>query len=87
MNGENKGSILLFALSTCGWCKKVKDLLDELNVEYDYIYADLTQDEERQELLVELKKYNNKTSFPTLVINKDKTIIGYSPDEIKELLS
>lgn len=86
INGENKGSVLLFALSTCGWCKKVKDLLDELNVEYDYIYADLTHDEEREELLAELKKYNNKTSFPTLVINEDKTIIGYSPDEVKELL-
>lgn len=87
VDGENKGSVLLFALSTCGWCKKVKDLLDELNVEYDYIYADLTQGEEREELLVELKKYNSKISFPTLVINQSKTLIGYSPDEIKEYLA
>lgn len=22
VDGENKGNIILFALSTCGWCKK-----------------------------------------------------------------
>ncbi len=86
INGENKGSILLFALSTCGWCKKVKDLLDELNVEYDYVYADLTQGEERNKIVSQLKNYNSKISFPTLIINETNVIVGYNPDEIKELL-
>ena len=86
IHGENKGSILLFALSTCGWCKKVKDLLDELNVEYDYVYADLTQGEERNKIVSQLKNYNSKISFPTLIINETNVIVGYNPDEIKELL-
>ena len=86
INGENKGSILLFVLSTCGWCKKVKDLLDELNVEYDYVYADLTQGEERNKIVSQLKNYNSKISFPTLIINETNVIVGYNPDEIKELL-
>ncbi len=86
IDGENKGSILLFALSTCGWCKKVKDLLDELNVEYDYVYADLTQGEERNKIVSQLKNYNSKISFPTLIINETNVIVGYNPDEIKELL-
>lgn len=25
VDGENKGNIVLFALSTCGWCKKNKN--------------------------------------------------------------
>lgn len=86
IDGENKGSILLFALSTCGWCKKVKELLDELNVEYDYVYADLTQGEERNKIVSQLKNYNSKISFPTLIINESNVIVGYNPDEIKELL-
>jgi len=28
--GKNKGQILLYALSTCVWCKKTKQLLDQL---------------------------------------------------------
>ena len=86
IDGENKGSILLYALSTCGWSKKVKDLLDELNVEYDYVYADLTQGEERDIIVSQLKNYNSKISFPTLIINETNVIVGYNPDEIKELL-
>lgn len=86
IDGENKGSILLFALSTCGWCKKVKDLLDEFNVEYDYVYADLTQGEERDIIVSQFKNYNSKMSFPTLIINETNVIVGYNPDEIKELL-
>ena len=37
VKGENKGKITLYALSTCGWCKKTKKLLDDLGVEYHYI--------------------------------------------------
>ena len=33
VDGENKGNILLFALSTCGWCAKTRKLLEELKVE------------------------------------------------------
>ena len=35
-------------------------LLDELNVEYDYVYADLTQGEERNKIVSQLKNYNSK---------------------------
>ena len=41
--GENKGhKVTLYALSTCGWCKKTKKFLDELGVEYEYVYVDLS---------------------------------------------
>ena len=43
VNGENRGKILLYALSTCGWCKKTKGLLNKLGVEYSYIYVDLVE--------------------------------------------
>ncbi|MCC7554149.1 MAG: glutaredoxin family protein [Methanobacteriaceae archaeon] len=87
VDGENKGDTLLFALSTCGWCKKTRELIEELGVEYDYIYVDLTDGDERDEVVNELKKYNEDLSFPTLVINNDKVIIGFKEDLIKESLA
>ena len=30
VKGENKGNIVLFALSTCGWCNKTRKLIEEL---------------------------------------------------------
>ncbi|MDD1679584.1 MAG: glutaredoxin, partial [Methanomicrobiales archaeon] len=38
--GKKKGKITLYALSTCGWCKKTKELLTDLEVDFSYIYVD-----------------------------------------------
>lgn len=86
VNGKNKGNILLFALSTCGWCKKTREHLEKLNLEYDYIYVDLTEGEERNNAVETLQKYNKDISFPTIVYNDKNIIIGYKPDEIDDLI-
>ena len=86
VNGENKGKILLYALSTCGWCKKTKEFLNSLGVEYSYIFVDLLEGQERDEIIEDLKKWNPRRSFPTMVINDEKCIVGYKENEIKEAL-
>jgi glutaredoxin len=83
VDGKDKGKVFLFALSTCQWCKKTRELLEELEVEYDYVYVDLTTGDERDEVVKELKKWNPAISFPTIVINDVDTIIGFEEDEIK----
>ncbi len=86
VEGINKGKILLYALSTCGWCKKTKDFLNKLAVEYSYIFVDLVEGNERDEVMDEIKKWNPRCSFPTMVINDEKCIVGYKEDEIKKAL-
>ena len=86
VGGQDKGKLVLFALSTCGWCKKTRELIEELNAAYEYIYVDLLKGKEREEVVDMLKKWNPQVSFPTLVINDMKTIIGFKEDEIKELI-
>ncbi len=84
--GKNAGNIMLYALSTCGWCRKTKQLLDELGVEYDYEYVDHLQGREREETMKAVKHWNPSLNFPTLVINDGKCIVGYKEDEIREAL-
>lgn len=86
VDGKNKGKILLYALSTCGWCNKTKDFLNKLAVEYSYIFVDLVEGNERDEVMDDIKKWNPRCSFPTMVINDEKCIIGYKEDEIKKAL-
>ena len=86
VNGIDKGNVLLFALSTCGWCKKVRILLEDYGVEYDYIYVDLTSGDDRTEAVNALKEFNSAVSFPTLVINNKDVIIGFEVENIKSLL-
>ncbi len=82
--GTKKGDIKLFALSTCGWCKKTKKLLGDLGVEYDFVFVDLLAGEEKDEAVSEIEKWNPDCSFPTVVIDNKECIVGYKPEELKE---
>ena len=77
---------MLYALSTCGWCARTKDLLRELGVDFDYMYVDLLEDHEQHTVLNEIEKWNPKGSFPTLVIRDKKSIVGFREEEIREAL-
>ena len=84
--GRNRGKIVLYALSTCVWCKKTKELLTGLEVDFSYLFVDMLMGNEVDEVLVEMEKFNPKGSFPTLVINDEKVIVGYREQEIREAL-
>jgi glutaredoxin-like protein NrdH len=87
--GKNKRHhVKIYTLSTCGWCKKTKELLKALDVEYEYIDVDtLTGDDDINQVHEEVKKYNRFHTFPTIVIDKGKhVILGFNDKEIKEKL-
>ena len=84
--GRKAGHIMLYALSTCGWCGKTKKLLDDLGVEYSYEYVDQLQDGEKEEAVRKVKEWNPSCSFPTLVLDNKKCVVGYREDEIREAL-
>ncbi|MDI6701877.1 glutaredoxin family protein [Methanothermobacter wolfeii] len=86
VDGERRASVKLFALSTCGWCKKTRKLLEELGIAYDYIYVDLLEGDERTEALDELKRWNPSLSFPTLVIDDKDVVVGFDSLSIKTAL-
>ena len=77
--------VFLYALSTCGHCKNTKKLLDENNVQYDFVDVDLLPKEEMNKVLDEVRKVNPQCAFPTLLIG-DKVIVGYRELEILEAL-
>ncbi|MCJ7507421.1 MAG: glutaredoxin family protein [candidate division Zixibacteria bacterium] len=86
VSGTKKGDILMFALSTCVWCKKTKTFLKELGVDYDYVDVDLLGEDEREEAQREMQRWNPSVSFPTVVIDNKDCIVGYRPEELKEKL-
>lgn len=85
VDGKDKGKITLYALSTCIWCKKTKELLSSMGVGFNYVYVDLLKGEDRDKAIQEVRRYNLNSSFPTLVIG-DKGIVGYREKEIREAL-
>ena len=77
--------VKIYSLSTCSHCKSTKKFLSDCTILYDFVDVDLLEGEERKAILEDVKKFNPKCSFPTIIIG-DKVIVGYKEDEIKEAL-
>ena len=75
--GRESPKILLYTLSTCIWCRKTKALLGELGVAYDYIDVDKLAGEERNATIKAIEKWNPDCSFPTMVIDNTRSILGF----------
>jgi glutaredoxin-like protein NrdH len=85
--GRDAGHVMLFALSTCGWCARTRKLLEELGVAYDYEYVDLLKGEEKHAAVKAVEKWNPAGSFPIIVLKDKKCIIGFKEDDIREALA
>ncbi len=80
-----ENNVKIYSLSTCSHCKSTKKLLSECTVEYDFVDVDLLEGEERKAILEDVRNFNPKCSFPTIVIG-GKVIVGFKEDDIKEAL-
>jgi len=78
-------SVKIYSLSSCSHCKSTKKFLSSCSVMYDFVDVDLLQGEERKAILEDVKKFNPKCSFPTIIIG-DKVVVGFKEKEIKEAL-
>ena len=82
VEGKDRGHFFLYALSTCIWCRKTKAFLQESGIAYSYIFVDELEGEEKEKVREEIKKCNPDCSYPTLVVNNEKCIIGFDTDAI-----
>jgi len=84
--GRNaKHRVTLYALSTCGWCRKTKELLNSNQVQYEYIDVDQCQGDERAEVSSKVRELNPRGSFPTVQVDGE-VVAGFDEDRIRELL-
>lgn len=81
---ENK-DVKIFSLSTCSHCKLAKKMLSDCTIKYDFVDVDLLDGDERKAILADVKKFNPKCSFPTIIIG-EKVVVGFKEKEIKEAL-
>lgn len=87
VNGKNKDhDLLLYALSTCGWCKKARKYLEDCDYEYRYVYVDLLEGDTLKDVVSEVEKHNPKKSFPTLIIDGDVVVAGFDKNNYGEKL-
>jgi glutaredoxin len=77
--------VKIFSLSTCSHCKATKKFLGDCTIKYEFINVDQLQGDERKAIIDDVKKFNPRCSFPTIIIG-EKVIVGFKEKEIKEAL-
>ena len=86
IEGKKRGhQVMLYALSTCVWCKKTKRMLNQLGIDYHFVDVDLATPEEKEAIKKIVLKWNPQASYPTIVIDDKQSIIGFDPEKIKEV--
>jgi glutaredoxin len=83
---NNKHDVKVFTLTTCIWCKRVKQLLEKEQCTYKFIDVDLLEGDDRDIAVNEIKKYINKLSFPLIIIDEDP-IQGYHEKKIRKAVN
>ena len=84
VDGRDIGDVRIYALSTCGWCKKAKAFFNDNNIKYAYIDVDRVEPGEADDVRQQQLKHNPAGSFPTIVVD-GACIVGYDLDRLNEL--
>lgn len=82
----NKHRVLMYALSTCGWCKRAKRLLRDNRIEYEYIDVDLCSMEDRERIRRDILSRGGRLSYPTIIVDDTILITSFQEDRIREAL-
>jgi glutaredoxin len=77
--------VKMYSLSTCSHCKATKKFLGECTIKYEFVDVDKLEGDERKAIIEDVKKFNPRCSFPTIIIG-DTVVVGYKEKEIKEAL-
>jgi glutaredoxin len=83
---SNKHKVLLYALSTCAWCKMTKKFLNDNSVEYEYVDVDLANNQDHEKIRDDIVKKGGEPSYPTIIVDDKTVITGFRKDKLKEAL-
>lgn len=87
MSGSRrKNTVLLYALSTCIWCKRAKRFLSNHQIEYEYIDVDLISQEDRQHVERDIMDRGGQLIFPTIIIDDQVLLTNPRDEELKQVL-
>lgn len=83
---KNQHKVVVYALSTCVWCKMTKQYLKDNGVEYEYIDVDLLNEGDKQKIRQEIQDKGGSLSYPTTIIDDKVVVTGFRKDLLKEAL-
>lgn len=87
VQGKHKDhQVLMYAISTCNWCRMTKKFLKDLGVEYEYVDVDLASKEDQETIRQDIQRRGGDLRYPTIIIDDKILITGFRKEQIKEAL-
>lgn len=87
VSGKNsKHKVLVYALSTCVWCKMTKQYLKDNGIEYEYVDVDLCDEKDKEKIREHILSKGGALSYPTIIVDDNLLITGFRKDKFKEIL-
>jgi len=83
---DNRHKVLIYALSTCAWCKMAKNFLKDNNIDYEYVDIDQCSKEDREKIKKDIQSRGGDLSYPTLIVDDKTLITGFVKNKIKDAL-
>ena len=79
--------IQLLALSTCGFCRRGQTFLESHGLAYEFIHLDTLDPEVKAQVKLQFKeRFGVTLSYPALIVDDQKHIVGYVKRQWEELL-
>ena len=82
---NNKHKVLVYALSTCGYCKRAKKFLNNNNIEYEYVDIDICSWENKNKIRQDIQSRGGPLAYPTIIVDNKILLTGSSPDKLREV--
>jgi glutaredoxin-like protein NrdH len=87
VSGKNtKHKVLVYALSTCVWCKMTKQFLKDNDVEYEFVDVDVAAEEDKDKIHKHIQEKGGILSYPTIIVDDKKVVTGFRKDLLKKEL-
>ncbi|MBD3350476.1 MAG: glutaredoxin [Candidatus Lokiarchaeota archaeon] len=84
---EYNHDIVVYALSTCGFCRRGLAFLRENNIPFNFVYVDKLPFDLKMKIKNDLKeKFGKRVVFPYLVYDDKDLLVGFTKDEWKAKL-
>jgi glutaredoxin len=85
--GDLKGhEVTVYALSTCGFCRRGLQFLRDNKIAFKYVYVDQLDFDLKQRVKDELgAKYDARVVFPYMVLDSKEVVTGFVEDKWKEV--
>jgi len=74
---NTKHRVMVYALSTCAWCKKTKKYLQDKGIEYEFVDVDLCSGKEIDTIREDLKKRGLGMTFPVVIVDDKSHVVGF----------